>query len=59
VEVLWEKVFSTVVRAEGFIRRTLAARILSWKAAVIQTGFEPGSRGIAVKSRYQETSSDE
>jgi hypothetical protein len=39
--------------------RTIEARIVIWKGAVIQRGLEPGGRGIPlVRSRYQETSSN-
>jgi hypothetical protein len=41
-------------------RRTIEARILSWKGAAVQRGLEPGSTEIAiVRSSYQETSSED
>jgi hypothetical protein len=41
------------------IRRTVEARIGSWKVAAVLGGLEHGSRGIAiVRSRYQATTNE-
>jgi hypothetical protein len=53
-------VFSTMVRAKGSQGGQLEQETRSWKGAAVQTGLEPGSRGIAiVRSRYQATTSED
>jgi hypothetical protein len=42
------------------IRRTIEARIWSWKGTAVQTGLEPSSAEIViVRSSYKETSSED
>jgi hypothetical protein len=59
IEVLLETMLS-LGPCNGIIRRTIEARVHSWKGAAVQRELEHGSRGIVIViSRYQATTSED